>query len=683
MIDYASTVTVAEYLGERLRQAGVSHLFGVPGDFNLNLLDGLAEVPGLRWTGSPNELGAGYAADAYARSRGLAALITTYGVGELSAINAVAGSAAEDAPVLHIVGSPRTGTVAAGALVHHTLADGDFGHFHRAYAEISVTTEILTADRAGEQIDAVVVAARRDRKPAYLSVPQDLALHRIPAAPLQEPLKINSDSAAVRLFTAAVSEVLTGADRPVLVVGQLAARYRLGERIARLGLPMVTQLAAKGVIDEGTPGHLGDYAGTMLNPAPTEAVDRADVVVHLGSVQTAELTGFFSARPIDDHTVWTSATVAGVGTQRFENVLFPDAVEAVATALAEHHPANSANAAPTDPRFSSTPAAPLTEPQFSSASAAPLTEPRFSSASAAPLTEPRFNSGAELQFGGGSDAADGPQLGDGMGAADGPRLGDGSDGPRLGDGSDGPRLGDGSDAADGPRLGDGSGGPRLGDGSDATDRPRLGDGSDASASGAAGEELTQAGLWRALEEWLPEHMALIADTGTAYWGALSLRLPADTAFVGQPIWNSIGWALPAVLGQGLAEPDRRPVLVIGDGAAQMTIQELGTIAAAGLRPVVLLLNNRGYTIERALQSPQAVYNDVTPWNWRALVAGLTGPETDYHHAATPTELDKALRGATDHPDRLAFIEVQLDAYDTPPLLRRLAERATAAAKGAA
>ncbi|WP_203759677.1 thiamine pyrophosphate-binding protein, partial [Paractinoplanes deccanensis] len=348
MIDYASTVTVAEYLGERLRQAGVSHLFGVPGDFNLNLLDGLAEVPGLRWAGSPNELGAGYAADAYARSRGIAALITTYGVGELSAINAVAGSAAEDAPVLHIVGSPRTGTVEAGALVHHTLADGDFGHFQRAYAEISATTTVLTADRAGDQIDAAVTAVRRTRKPGYLSVPQDLALHRIPAAPLREPLTMASDPGALEAFTRAVRATLAGARRPALIVGQLAARYGLGARITELagGLPMVTQLAAKGVIDEGTPGYLGDYAGTMLDPVPTALVDRADVVVHLGTVMTAELTGFFTARPLDDRTVWTSATAAGVGEQRFENVLFPDAVEAVAQVLAERGAAGSAETRP-------------------------------------------------------------------------------------------------------------------------------------------------------------------------------------------------------------------------------------------------------------------------------------------------------------------------------------------------
>src|SRR5690349_19865850 len=115
----ATTVTLAEYLGRRLLECGVAHVFGVPGDFNLTLLDHMATVDGLAWVGSPNELGAGYAADAYARSRGLAAMVTTYGVGELSALNAVAGSAAEDVPVVHIAGSPSTAAVSTGRLVHH------------------------------------------------------------------------------------------------------------------------------------------------------------------------------------------------------------------------------------------------------------------------------------------------------------------------------------------------------------------------------------------------------------------------------------------------------------------------------------------------------------------------------------------------------------------------------------
>ncbi|MEU4691423.1 thiamine pyrophosphate-binding protein [Actinoplanes sp. NPDC023714] len=550
MID--SAVTIAEYLGIRLRQLGVEHLFGVPGDFNLNLLDGITAVEGLKWVGSPNELGAGYAADAYARRRGLSALFTTYGVGELSAINAVAGAYAEDSPVVHVAGSPRTTTVAAGALVHHTLADGDFGHFARAFAEVTAAQETLRLSTAGAQIDRVLLAALTHRKPVYLSVPQDLALQRIASAPLRERLAPASDPAAVASFRQSVADLLTPSVRPAIVVGQLVSRYALSTPVAELaagsGVPVVTQLSAKGVVDESSPANLGSYAGTMLDGPAQSLISSADVVIHVGTALTAELTGFFTHREPDDRTVQLLATSALVGSKRFEDVLFPDAVKALAEVLQSLGP---------------------------------------------------FAEGTSFTL------------------------------PTTGERDE-----------------------------------------------AEGAPLTQDGFWREMQEWLPSGSALIADTGTSYWGALALRLPDDTVFLGQPIWNSIGWALPAVLGQGLADPERRPILVIGDGAAQMTIQELGTIVAAGLEPIVLLLNNRGYTIERALQSPEAGYNDVAPWNWRAVVAAFAGPATEYHQATTITELAKALTAASGSQSPV-FIEVELDAYDTPPLLRRLAERATA------
>ncbi|MCW2583716.1 MAG: putative indolepyruvate decarboxylase, partial [Klenkia sp.] len=91
--------------------------------------------------------------------------------------------------------------------------------------------------------------------------------------------------------------------------------------------------------------------------------------------------------------------------------------------------------------------------------------------------------------------------------------------------------------------------------------------------------LTQAATWDLLAAALPEHTALLADTGTAYWGAAGMPLPADTVFVGQPVWSSIGYALPAVLGQGLADRTRRPVLVIGDGAAPSSRRSPVTVAA--------------------------------------------------------------------------------------------------------
>lgn len=112
-----STVPLAEYLFTRLRQLGVESIHGVPGDYNLALLDYV--VPqGLHWVGNCNELNAGYAADAYSRVKGLGAIITTFGVGELSAANAIAGAYCELAPVVHIVGTPARHLQESRALIH-------------------------------------------------------------------------------------------------------------------------------------------------------------------------------------------------------------------------------------------------------------------------------------------------------------------------------------------------------------------------------------------------------------------------------------------------------------------------------------------------------------------------------------------------------------------------------------
>jgi len=549
------TVTVAEYLGRRLLQAGVEHLFGVPGDFNLTLLDGLARVEGLTWVRSPNELGAGYAADAYARRRGLAALVTTYGVGELSCFNAVAGSAAEDVPVLHVAGSPATTAVARGALLHHTLADGVFDRFSQAYAQVTVVQETLTAERAAEQVDAAVLAATVHRRPAYLSVPADLAELPVDARRLATPLAPPAAPEAAAAFAADLAALLADATSPVLVVGHLVDRFGLAGEVRAAaeaaGVPFVTQLSAKGCLDEDHPLSGGTYAGTMVDTRAAALVEAADVVVHLGAVLTDVLSGFFTHRPADARTVRLDATTAAVGDGAAHALGLPAAVGVLAAQLR----AGAGRWAPAPVR----PARPAPAP---------------------------------VEHGVGP--------------------------------------------------------------------------------------LTQQALWAQVQEWLPAGTAVLADTGTSFWGAAGLRLPADTVFVGQPVWNSIGYALPAVLGQGLADPGRRPVLFIGDGAAQMTVQDLGSIAAAGVRPVVVLLDNRGYTIERALQSPTAGYNDVTPWDWPALAAALVGPALVAHAARTAAELAQALKAAAEDVDAVVLVVAELDPFDAPPLLRALAERNSAA-----
>ena len=119
----APAYSVADYVMDRLAELGCDRVFGVPGDYSLGLLDHIVAHRAVDWVGCSNELNAGCAADGYGRMRGIAALCTTFGVGELSAINAVTGSFAEFVPVLHIVGAPKSTTQAAHQLVHHTLGD--------------------------------------------------------------------------------------------------------------------------------------------------------------------------------------------------------------------------------------------------------------------------------------------------------------------------------------------------------------------------------------------------------------------------------------------------------------------------------------------------------------------------------------------------------------------------------
>lgn len=167
--------TVADYLLDRLAGCGIGHLFGVPGDYNLQFLDHVIDHPTLRWVGCANELNAAYAADGYARMSGAGALLTTFGVGELSAINGIAGSYAEYVPVLHIVGAPCSAAQQRGELMHHTLGDGDFRHFYRMSQAISAASAILDEQNACFEIDRVLGEMLAARRPGYIMLPADVA----------------------------------------------------------------------------------------------------------------------------------------------------------------------------------------------------------------------------------------------------------------------------------------------------------------------------------------------------------------------------------------------------------------------------------------------------------------------------------------------------------------------------
>ena len=155
------------------------------------------------------------------------------------------------------------------------------------------------------------------------------------------------------------------------------------------------------------------------------------------------------------------------------------------------------------------------------------------------------------------------------------------------------------------------------------------------------------------------------------FGAIDLRLPADVNFIVQPLWGSIGYTLAAAFGAQTACPNRRVIVLTGDGAAQLTIQELGSMLRDKQRPIILVLNNEGYTVERAIHGPEQRYNDIALWNWTQIPQALSlAPQAECWRVSEAEALAEVLDKVAHH-ERLSLIEVMLPKADIPPLLSAL------------
>src|SRR5215471_1955514 len=198
--------SIGNFLLRRLKEAGIRHIFGVPGDYNLGLMQQLEDRGEPAWIGNCNELNASYATDAYARINGLGALSVTYGVGALSAINGIAGAYSEHVPVILICGSLPLRAIQRGDLMHHTLADREKGNFYRMFAEVTDAQARLHPDNAVTGIDRLILTAWRRKLPVYLELPSDIAYLEIdaPERPLElamtpsEPENLRACGAMIR-----------------------------------------------------------------------------------------------------------------------------------------------------------------------------------------------------------------------------------------------------------------------------------------------------------------------------------------------------------------------------------------------------------------------------------------------------------------------------------------------------
>ena len=532
------TMTVGEFLLRRIREAGVSHAFGVPGDYNLELLQQLEDTGTLEWIGTCNELNASYAADGYARLNGLAALIVTNAVGALSAINGVAGSYAEHVPVICICGSIPLRSMERGLGMHHTMSDGTWDRFLSAYAQVTAAQARLTPYNAVTEIDRLITTAWREKLPVYLELPSDIAYLdvEVPAAPLvlEEP---PSDPERLRSCTAAIASRLSAAKSPAILVDSDAGRFGAAGEIMRLAekarVPVAVVATAMAVIDETFPHYLGLYNGQASQPHVREAIETSDCLLSIGYRPNDLTTGDFTGSlPAD--TIRARGHSVDVGADNYQAVTLTEVLRGVTEAV----------------------------PQVTNRST-----PRFAPPAAA------------------------------VGA-----------------------------------RGDGS------------------------------AKLTQAAYWQAIQDYIRAGDVLVADGGTSYASA-GLHLPPDCTFVSQLIWGSIGYSVGSLLGTLTAAPDRRHLLFVGDGSFQLTAQEVSTILRHDYKPVIFLINNGGYLIERCYLGKTSRFNDVANWAYADLPK-VFRPDTTARSFVVKTvaDLEKALRAPN---DTLIFIESIMDPFDAP------------------
>lgn len=535
--------TVAGHLLACLQAAGVRHVFGVPGDYILRFYEVMAASP-VHSIGTTREDTAAFAADGYARCRGLGALAITYGVGALNVVNAVAGAHAESSPVVVISGAPGVDELRAEPLLHHRFGPYRFQReiFERITCATAVLDDPVTAFR---EIERCLAAAQRERKPVYLELPRDRV--DVPGRPLPPAdageARPASDPAALEEAVAETLALLQAARAPLLIAGVELHRRGLQDSLQRLveraRLPVAATLTGKSVIGERHPAYVGIYEGAMSAEPARFVVEQADLLLMLGGTLNDVDTGIDTARLDPQRLVRAAGGEVTIRHHRYPQVALGDFTAALAGRARPH-----VGPAP------------------------------------APLQAP--------------------------------------------------------DAAGFPRPGAALGIRRL--------------------------------IAR-LDAFLGPDWTVVSDVGDCLFAATELRVPARSEFLASAFYTSMGFAVPAALGAQVARPGRRALVLVGDGAFQMTGTELSTHCRLGLAPIVVVFDNAGYGTERyILDGP---FNDVQPWAFHR-IGQLFGP-MDGHEARTEAEFEQALQAAAAQTRQPSLIHVHLSPQDPSPAMRRLGE----------
>lgn len=289
----SADATLGRHLARRLVQIGVTDVFSVPGDFNLTLLDHLIAEPGLTNIGCCNELNAGYAADGYARSRGVGACVVTFTVGGLSVLNAIAGAYSENLPLICIVGGPNSNDYGTNRILHHTIGLPDFSQELRCFQNVTCFQAVVNnLEDAHELIDTAISTALKESKPVYISIGCNLAGIPHPTFSLEPvPFSLSprlSNKMGLEAAVEAAAEFLNKAVKPVMVGGPKLRAAHAGDAFVELadasGFALAVMPSAKGMVPEHHPRFIGTYWGAVSTAFCAEIVESADAYLFAGPI---------------------------------------------------------------------------------------------------------------------------------------------------------------------------------------------------------------------------------------------------------------------------------------------------------------------------------------------------------------------------------------------------------------
>src|SRR5881394_2671611 len=318
--------SIGDYLIRQLYAHGVRHVFGIPGDYVLGFYDQLTHSK-LKIINTCDEQGAGFAADAYARVKGLGVVCITYCVGGLKVANTTAEAFAEKSPVVVISGAPGTKEREKNLLLHHKVKE--FDTQKKVFEQLTIASTVLSDPQtAFQEIDRVLHAALRFKRPVYIELPRDMI--SVPGIPHHRTANFHerSDPKSLRAALTEATEMINGARQPVILADVEVHRFGLQDQLLKLvkktNIPVAATVLGKSVIGEQHPFYLGTYEGAMGRDDVRQYVEDSDCLIMLGAFMTDINLGVYTARLDTGRSISATSEKLSLRYHTYEDVRFKD-----------------------------------------------------------------------------------------------------------------------------------------------------------------------------------------------------------------------------------------------------------------------------------------------------------------------------------------------------------------------